>query len=51
MPLASTAKHLDQAIKLMNDHKYYEANLALKAVSDSITTDSVTLTEVPKKHS
>jgi hypothetical protein len=51
MPLASTYKHIEQASKLMNDHKYYEANLALKAVGDSLTTDSVTLTEVPKKHS
>lgn len=48
MPLASTTKHLDQAKTLMDDHKYYEANLALKAIGDSLTTDSVSLTEVPK---
>ena len=51
MPLASTTKHLDQAAKLMDDHKYYEANLALKAIGDSLTVDSVSLTEVPKKKS
>lgn len=48
MPIESTAKHIDQAIALMKDHKYYEANLALKAISDSLTVDSVKLNEVPK---
>lgn len=49
MPLASASKHIEQATKLMNDHKYYEANLALKAISDSLIVDSVNLTELPKK--
>lgn len=49
LPLASTAKHLDQARKLMDEHKYYEANLALKAIGDSMTVDSVSLTEAPKQ--
>jgi YfdX protein len=48
MPLASTEKHLEQAIKLMNEHKYYEANLALKAIDDSLVVDSVAVTELPK---
>jgi hypothetical protein len=45
MPLASATKHLDQATKFMDDHKYYEANLALKAIGDSITLDSVAINE------
>lgn len=49
MPLAPTYKHLDQAIKLIDDHKYYEANLALKAIGDSLTVESLTLTATPKK--
>ena len=35
-PLASTSKHIEQAIKLIDDHKCYEANLALKAISDPL---------------
>jgi hypothetical protein len=45
MPLASATKRLDQATKFMDDHKYYEANLALKAIGDSITMDSVAINE------
>jgi hypothetical protein len=51
MPTAAATKHIEQATQLMNDHKYYEANLALKAVDDSLVADSVTLTEIPKKKS
>jgi len=51
MPIAAAQKHLDDAIKLLNEDKYYEANLALKAIEDSVTTDSVTLAEAPKKQS
>jgi hypothetical protein len=45
MPLAAANKHLDQATKFMGAHKYYEANLALKAIGDSITVDSVAINE------
>lgn len=45
MPLAGATKHLDQATQFMDDHKYYEANLALKAIGDSITLDSVAINE------
>lgn len=48
IPIAASEKHLDDAIKLANDNKYYEANLALKAIEDGYTTDSVTLAESPK---
>ena len=36
---------------LMNDEKYHEANLALKSIDSSLRTDSVVLTESPKKQS
>ena len=49
MPLASATKHLDQATKFMDDHKYYEANLALKAIGDSVTLDSVVINEPTTK--
>jgi hypothetical protein len=48
MPIAPAEKHLDQAIKLADEGKYYEANLALKAIEDSMTVDSVTFSELPK---
>lgn len=51
MPIALTSKHIDQAEKLMADHKYYEANLALKAIGDSLSVDSVKLTDIPKAKS
>jgi hypothetical protein len=43
MPLASTSKNLDQAIKLEQAGKYYQANLALKAIEDSLVVESVML--------
>lgn len=48
MPIVPAEKHLDQAIKLANDGKYYEANLALKAIEDSMIVDSITLSDLPK---
>jgi hypothetical protein len=49
IPIAASEKHLDDATKLSNDGKYYEANLALKAIEDGYTMDSVALAEAPKK--
>ena len=48
MPLDQSKRHLEQAIKLASDGKYYEANLALKAIEDGVSTDSVNLREIPK---
>ena len=45
MPLKATMKHVDKAITLMNEHKYYEANLALKGAEDGLIIDSVMLVE------
>lgn len=51
MPLAAAAKHLDQAVKYMDAQKYYEANLSLKAIGDSITVNSVAINEAVKPKS
>jgi hypothetical protein len=47
LPMAPTETHLDKAISLANDSKYYEANLALKAIEDSVTVDSISLIDLP----
>jgi hypothetical protein len=47
LPVAATETHLDQAIKLANENKYYEANLALKAIEDSVTMDSIGFGDLP----
>jgi hypothetical protein len=47
LPIAPTESHLDQAIKLANESKYYEANLALKSIEDSVTMDSISFSDLP----
>jgi len=41
IPLADSAKRLDQAISLASQHKYFDANLALKGIEDHMLTDTV----------
>lgn len=43
MPLKTTMKHVDTALALLDEHKYYQANLALKAAEDGLITDTVVL--------
>ncbi|HEX4144615.1 MAG TPA: YfdX family protein [Pirellulales bacterium] len=47
LPLEATKKRVADAEKLVNDHKYYEANLALKAAEDGIVIDAVDLMGTP----
>jgi len=47
MPLKETETRLATATNLTKEHKYYEANLALKAAEDGIVLDSVSLLEFP----
>jgi hypothetical protein len=47
LPIAPTETHLDQAIKLANESKFYEANLALKSIEDSVTMDSISFSDLP----
>ena len=46
---AATKTRLNKVIQQARDNKYYEANLALKAIEDGITVDSVSVTDAPKK--
>ena len=45
MPLDFVTSQFDKASSLLKDHKYYEANLALKGAADSLITDTVLLYE------
>jgi len=47
LPIAPTESHLTQAIKLADESKFYEANLALKAIEDSVTVDSISFSDLP----
>ncbi len=44
LPLKHAQKAIADAQKLLNEKKYYEANLALKAVEDSVTLNSNSVT-------
>jgi hypothetical protein len=48
MPLRGTTEKVAEALHLMGDQKYYEANLALKAAEDAMIVDSVSLIELPQ---
>ena len=48
MPLTATKKCLADAMQLATEHKYYEANLSLKAAEDGVIVDSVGLADVPQ---
>jgi hypothetical protein len=41
VPIKATIKQVDRAITLMNENKYYEANLALKGAEDGVIVDSL----------
>jgi len=45
MPLTATKKCLADAMQLATEHKYYEANLSLKAAEDGLILDSVGLAD------
>ena len=47
MPLKETETRLAAATSLSKEHKFYEANLALKAAEDGIILDSVSLLDFP----
>ena len=47
IPATSSLKHVDDAIKLLDQKKYYEANLALKAVEDSVLIEVYDLQAIP----
>jgi len=51
LPVKLAQAHISDAAKLINDGKYYEANLALKAVEDSVLIDSYGIEELPTNKS
>lgn len=50
MPWKATMKCVTEACKLAEEHKYYEANLALKTAEDGLIIDSVSLMDAPIKN-
>lgn len=49
VPAGSALTHLTDAEALIRDGKYYEANLALKAVEDLVVVDTWSLADVPQQ--
>jgi hypothetical protein len=47
MSLATTTNYVNQATKLLNERKYYQANLVLKAAEDGLVVDSTNLSATP----
>jgi hypothetical protein len=48
MPLDNTIKCVTEAVRYADEHKYYEANLALKEAEDGLVVDANYLTEWPQ---
>jgi hypothetical protein len=51
LPAKATLAHVKDAIKLIDAKKYYEANLALKALEDSVVFESYSADTVPAQAS
>lgn len=51
VPMKYAKEHIDQAAKLMGEGKYYEANLALKAVEDAVVVETFALDSTPAANS
>jgi len=47
VPVEFAKAHIDDAAKLIGEHKYYEANLALKAVDDAVVVETYAVDAVP----
>ncbi len=47
IPIKAANNHVSDALKLLKEKKYYEANLALKALSDSVIVESYGVDEIP----
>jgi ABC-type amino acid transport substrate-binding protein len=48
VPVKFAKEHIDEAAKLVGEGKYYEANLALKAVDDAVVVETFAIDAVPK---
>ncbi|AGA92216.1 reverse gyrase [Thioflavicoccus mobilis 8321] len=49
IPVKFAQVHVDDATKLLEEGKYYEANLALKAVEDAMVIESYKIGDVPQR--
>ena len=47
LPAKTSINHVKDAVNLINDSKFYEANLALKAVEDSVILDYYSIDAIP----
>jgi hypothetical protein len=47
VPVVFAKAHIDDAARLIGEHKYYEANLALKAVDDAVVVETYAVDAVP----
>lgn len=47
LPIQTAKTHIEDAARLIGEGKYYEANLALKAVQDSVITEILDTDAVP----
>jgi len=48
IPVKFAKERIDKAASLVAEHKYYEANLALKAVDDAVIVETYAIDAVPK---
>jgi hypothetical protein len=48
LPVNFAKARIEQAAKLVSQSKYYEANMALKAVDDAVVVDTYAIDAVPK---
>lgn len=49
IPVKASLHHVQVAAKLIGEKKFYQANLALKAVEDAIIVESYSVDEIPKQ--
>lgn len=48
IPAKFAKEHIEEAAKLLSEGKYYEANLALKAVDDAVVVETYAMDAIPK---
>jgi hypothetical protein len=49
VPVKLAKQHIDEAAKLVDEGKYYDANLVLKSVEDAVVVETVALDAAPNK--
>jgi hypothetical protein len=48
MPVKFAQQHISDAARLLGEGKYYEANLALKAIDDAVVIETIAVDATPK---